>query len=107
MITKQLNIKELCDILKACKKYGVTHFSSGELSVSFPIKGEATPPYLKRHMPVNMSLVDEKVAAELLLARRDDDLALLAIEDPLAYEQFMMSEDTAPLEDEDETVVNN
>lgn len=83
----QLSAKDVCDIIKSCKKSGVTSFRFGELDLQF---GDQPKP--------------AKPGSSSSLAEKDDeqsednpDLDQLMVEDPAAYERYVAS-----LEQEDE-----
>lgn len=105
MTSAEISVKEVCAILRSCHRLKVKRFKFKDLEFAFDLDGV---PHVKPLVPLPprdetavtagaMQLLDERGRAELELARQDEARALLAIEDPLAYERLLLSEDAAEL----------
>lgn len=82
------NTKDLCAILKACKKIGVKRLKAAGIEVEF----------ISDQQPSVVSngrfFEDPKIKNQIALNRKDEELSLMAIEDPIGYEKHLMSEDS-------------
>lgn len=84
---------DICAIIKTCADSGVTFLCLGELTVEFnnhrsepPIQDEEVNPMLQEVVSENEIERDE-------IALRDDQLAHMEIEDPVAYERELLKGD--------------
>lgn len=121
--TSKFTVSELCAILKACGTSAVAELKFGDLHVIFGPRPEVitvsehrTPlvlPMEKELMPdpaTEIAATQEKIARESLeldeIQNKEDQLALLAIEDPVTYEELLangeLDEDARLRGDEDE-----
>ena len=89
---KNLTSNQIIDILKACKKAGVSEMKFGELSLSF---GESHSKRHKKSPDTEISDESRKamVAQSLELEEinsREDELAEMLLTDPVKYEALLM-----------------
>ena len=98
-----LSLKEVFGIMKTCRKLGVTRISYRGFEADFedetPHSGRKAS---RKVSPATLEHLDSKTLEALNLARKQDELALLAIEDPYAYEKHMLSEDAAQDSEQDD-----
>jgi hypothetical protein len=89
----QMTADDICNILKTCAEANVAHLSLGKLQVTF--KESQTPPI--NYMEVGDPLMQDVLAGEAVerdeLVHKDEELARLEIEDPVAYEKAILSGD--------------
>lgn len=104
MISEQLSIKDVYGILKTCKKLGISRISYRGFEAEFDGNLIETGPKMTRNASeVVLQQLDAKTKAKLDMDRKQDELALLAIEDPLAYEKHLLSDDSAYEPEEDDS----
>jgi hypothetical protein len=100
--SEQLSAKELHAILKVCRKNGVTKIAMRGFSVELLPESERIVAATSRSAVRAVSEVDEVTQKQLDSARKADELALLAIEDPVAYEKHLLSENADQEDDPNE-----
>lgn len=103
MTTELLSIKDVYGILKTCRKLGVTRISYRGFEADLEDKvAHAGRRAVSKKSARSFDLMDEKTRETLRVVRKQEDLALMAIEDPLAYEKHLLSEDAAPEPNDEE-----
>ena len=92
-IENKLSAKEICSIIKTCKEAGVKEFVLHDLSLKFGIKDfpEITPTSV--YTPQPGTIVESEITKT---ESKDLQDALLAVDDPVAWEERQL------LGDEDE-----
>jgi hypothetical protein len=93
-----LSAQEICDIIRACGEQGVAELKFGDLQVVFPPKWGSWP----GQKPLSFASSSEaalseaqttQIAAETLekeaISLKEDQLAELALTDPLEYERLL------------------
>lgn len=85
--TGSLHAAEICSILDKCKQVGVSEFRCGDLFVVFGAARKATkvvapPPTPEPETPSAQTPTAREEDAD------DDEIARMAIEDPVAFEDF-------------------
>jgi hypothetical protein len=88
--------KDICEIIDACGKSGVLEFNYQDLRITFQARKNdgQEEPYYQSPGPVTeiaSNKFDERIIQQDELAVKDDELALMRIEDPLAYERLLMT----------------
>lgn len=104
--TQALSAEGVCAIIKACRQNGVATLRLGQLELTLA-GNEALPiqPWPKQPSKVSAKGLEEigrKALVNEEVVSKEDWLDLLKIEDPGAYERFVMSEDSEKREDDDE-----
>lgn len=100
----KLTAKDACDIIGVCRRWGVAELKFKDLSISFAKMGE-----IQADAFTTPTLVDqpEKIADDksFLEARekqiKEEELANMAIEDPLKYEETLLGDDLIDLGEQD------
>lgn len=89
-----LSAKDICDIIKACKGSGISELSVGDLILR---RGLIEDPLAETHIARSRPILEEKVGKESLEEQeqmtKEDQLALLRIENPLEYERLLIAQD--------------
>lgn len=95
-----LSAHELCAILRSCRQNQVLELRFRGLEVTFATQGsDAQPPELQPRRVSTAKATKEVEAVEkhglkeAELRLREEQLDLLAVEDPVAFEKFLLSED--------------
>lgn len=90
-----LSAKDICDIIKACKGSGISELSVGDLIIRRGV-GEDTA-LVDTPIARSRPILEEKVGVESLAEQeqmtKEDQLALLRIENPLEYERLLIAQD--------------
>jgi len=92
---------EVCEIIAACGNSGVKEFAFRDLRITFQARkndGQDEPIY-QSPGPVTeivSNQFDESLIQQDEMAMKEDELSLLKIEDPLAYEQMLMRRELEP-----------
>jgi hypothetical protein len=101
MSTTIFTAKEICEIIAACGNSGVLGFSFQGLRITFPERKNDGQDELQFQSPgpvtaIGSNRFDESLIRQDELAMKDDELSLLKIEDPLAYERLLMQRELEP-----------
>ena len=97
-----MTAKELCTLISVCRKNGILFFKEGDLKFRFqPTETGLTASAEGRQIPDALQSIEstdiKKIEADQLLSdtvtMRQDQLALLAIEDPEEYESLLSTGD--------------
>lgn len=108
MAIKDLQTKDVCEIIKTCHDNQVATLQWGPLSLSFAhhskreehpaSPGEQTPPPLtaEQHTEANARAIEQD---EVRL--KEDRLANMAVEDPVGFEESMLEEEAFDEDDDD------
>ena len=81
----KFSTKSVCEIMKACRLYGVTTFESPEFKMSF------LPITQVEHTIPKMASTDTSCIRERELITKEQQLAELHLTDPLAYEKMLLN----------------
>lgn len=99
----QISAKQLHAILKVCRKNGVTRLAIEGLSVDLlPDEQRHGAPGMGQAVARRVAEIDEITQRELDEARKAEELALLAIENPLAHEKHLLSDNADQMENDGE-----
>lgn len=81
-----MKVEEICEILRTCKESGVTELSFRGLKVKLGHQASSYTHTVSTPQPVYEKIEAPQEIQKHELELREDELALLAIEDPLEYE---------------------
>ena len=91
---ENLSFKELCILMEKCSKLGVKEFELGVLKIRLDGKIQEPPIKKRTHIVAPVSnTASERVGIEEQHIKKDfteDELNLLSVEDPAAYEEYIM-----------------
>ena len=103
-----LSAQDVCAILKSCRQNQVVRLKFGDLELEFsPREGafpiETNSGFVRRTPKLTDEIV-EKGELEKRVGHEQESLDLLAVEDPVAYEKFLMGDDAErmPSTDDDD-----